>query len=164
DLVEFDEDVFERIVEDFDSFAARLEMPDVTFIPISALLGDNVVERSQSMPWYQGPPLLYHLEHVHIASDRNLIDVRFPVQYVVRPPSSSRVDYRAYAGQVAGGVIREGDDVVVLPTGLHTRIAGIDTFDGSISEAFPPMSVAVRLADDIDVGRGAMIVRPHNQP
>ena len=108
DLVDYDEDVFDAIVEDFDTFAARLEMPDVTFIPISALLGDNVVERSETMPWYQGPPLLYHLEHVHIASDRNLIDVRFPVQWVIRPPSTSVADYRAYAGQVAGGVIRPG--------------------------------------------------------
>src|SRR6202030_1120790 len=106
DLVDFDEAVFDAIVEDFDRFAARLELPDVTFIPISALLGDNVVDRSDAMPWYQGPPLLYHLEHVHIASDRNLIDVRFPVQWVIRPPSTSVADYRAYAGQVAGGVIR----------------------------------------------------------
>src|SRR5438874_9210341 len=126
DLVDFDETVFDAIVEDFDRFAARLEMPDVTFIPISALLGDNVVERSQSMPWYQGPPLLYHLEHVHIASDRNLIDVRFPVQWVIRPPANSVADYRAYAGQVAGGVIRPGDEVLVLPSGQHTRIASID--------------------------------------
>ena len=95
-------------------------MPDVTFIPISALLGDNVVERSESMPWYQGPPLLYHLEHVHIASDRNLIDVRFPVQWVIRPPATSVADYRAYAGQVAGGVLRPGDEVVVLPSGQRT--------------------------------------------
>jgi bifunctional enzyme CysN/CysC len=164
DLVDFDEGVFDAIVEDFDGFAARLEMPDVTFIPISALLGDNVVDRSQSMPWYQGPPLLYHLEHVHIASDRNLIDVRFPVQWVIRPPSSSVADYRAYAGQVAGGVIRPGDEVVVLPSGRHTTIAAIDTFDGPVEEAFPPMSVALRLTDDIDVGRGSTIVRTHNQP
>jgi bifunctional enzyme CysN/CysC len=164
DLVDYDEDVFNSIVEEFDRFAARLEMSDVTFIPISALLGDNVVERSQAMPWYQGPPLLYHLEHVHIASDRNLIDVRFPVQWVIRPPSSSVADYRAYAGQVAGGVIRPGDDVVVLPGGQHTTIAGIDTFDGPLDEAFPPMSVALRLADDIDVGRGSTIVRTQNQP
>jgi bifunctional enzyme CysN/CysC len=164
DLVDFDEDVFNAIVEEFDSFAARLEMPDVTFIPISALLGDNVVERSEAMPWYQGPPLLYHLEHVHIASDRNLIDVRFPVQYVIRPPASSVADYRAYAGQVAGGVMRPGDDVVVLPGGHHTKIEAIDTFDGEVQEAFPPMSVALRLADDIDVSRGSMIVRTQNQP
>ncbi|MBA3809382.1 MAG: adenylyl-sulfate kinase [Solirubrobacterales bacterium] len=164
DLVDFDEGTFEKIVEEFDDFAARLEMPDVTFIPISALLGDNVVDRSDSMPWYQGPPLLYHLEHVHIASDRNLIDVRFPVQSVIRPPSSSVADYRAYAGQVAGGVMRPGDDVVVLPSGRRTTIAAIDTFEGEVQEAFPPMSVALRLTDDVDAGRGSMIVRTHNQP
>ncbi len=193
DLVDFDQGSFEQIVDDFDQFAARLEMSDVTFIPISALNGDNVVERSQAMGWYQGPPLLYHLEHVHIASDRNLIDVRFPVQWVIRPrsggpgsggfapsagsagssaPSASSAagsaphlaDYRAYAGQVAGGVLRPGDEVVVLPSGKHTRIAGIDTFDGPLNEAFPPMSVALRLADEIDVGRGSTIVRTHNQP
>ena len=124
DLVDFDEEVFDAIVEDFDRFAARLEMSDVTFIPISALLGDNVVERSHAMPWYQGPPLLYHLEHVHIASDRNLIDVRFPVQWVIRPQSTTVSDYRAYAGQVAGGVIRPGDDVVVLPSGQHSKVDG----------------------------------------
>jgi bifunctional enzyme CysN/CysC len=164
DLVDFDQSVFARIVEDFDRFAARLEIFDVTFIPISALLGDNVVERSESMPWYQGPPLLYHLEHVHIASDRNLIDVRFPVQWVIRPRSSGGSDYRAYAGQVAGGILRPGDEVAVLPGGQRTTIAGIDTFDGPLQEAFPPMSVALRLADDIDVGRGSTIVRAHNQP
>jgi len=164
DLVDFDEGVFDAIVEDFDRFAARLEMPDVTFIPISALLGDNVVDRSEAMPWYQGPPLLYHLEHVHIASDRNLIDVRFPVQWVIRPPATAVADYRAYAGQVAGGVIRPGDEVVVLPSGQHTTVAAIDTFEGPVQEAFPPMSVALRLADDIDVGRGSTIVRTQNQP
>jgi len=121
DLVDYEESVFEAIVEEFDAFAARLELPDVTFIPISALLGDNVVERSQAMPWYQGPPLLYHLEHVHIASDRNLIDVRFPVQWVVRPPASREVDYRAYAGQLAGGIIRAGDEVVVLASARRSR-------------------------------------------
>jgi bifunctional enzyme CysN/CysC len=168
DLVDFDEGSFDAIVDDFDRFAARLEMPDVTFIPISALLGDNVVERSETMPWYQGPPLLYHLEHVHIASDRNLIDVRFPVQWVIRvggrQVGSSVADYRAYAGQVAGGVIRPGDEVVVLPSGQHTTVAGIDTFEGPVQEAFPPMSVALRLSDDIDVGRGSTIVRTQNQP
>jgi bifunctional enzyme CysN/CysC len=164
DLVDYKQRVFDEIVEDFDRFAARLEISDVTFIPISALLGDNVVERSEAMPWYQGPPLLYHLEHVHIASDRNLIDVRFPVQWVIRPQSASAPDYRAYAGQVAGGVIRPGDDVVVLPGGQRSRVAAIDTFDGPIDEAFPPMSVALRLEDDIDVSRGSTIVRAHNQP
>jgi bifunctional enzyme CysN/CysC len=164
DLVDFQEEVFDEIVGEFDRFAARLELPDVTFIPISALLGDNVVDRSDAMPWYQGPPLLYHLEHVHIASDRNLIDVRFPVQWVIRPPATGVADYRAYAGQVAGGIMRPGDEVVVLPGGQRTRIAGIDTFDGPVEEAFPPMSVAVRLTDDIDVGRGSTIVRTQNQP
>jgi bifunctional enzyme CysN/CysC len=164
DLVEFSEQVFDEIVGEFDRFAARLELPDVTFIPISALLGDNVVDRSEAMPWYQGPPLLYHLEHVHIASDRNLIDVRFPVQWVIRPPASSVADYRAYAGQVAGGIMRPGDEVVVLPGGQRSTIAGIDTYDGPVEQAFPPMSVAVRLSDDIDVGRGSTIVRTHNQP
>jgi bifunctional enzyme CysN/CysC len=164
DLVDFDEAVFDSIVEEFDTFAARLEMPDVTFIPISALLGDNVVDRSEAMPWYQGPPVLYHLEHVHIASDRNLIDVRFPVQWVIRPPASSVVDYRAYAGQLAGGIIRQGDEVVVLPGGQRTTVAGIDTFEGPVKEAFTPMSVALRLEDDIDVSRGSTIVRAQNQP
>jgi bifunctional enzyme CysN/CysC len=165
DLVDFDQGVFDAIVDDFEAFAARLEVPDVTFIPISALLGDNVVERSESMPWYQGPPLLYHLEHVHIASDRNLIDVRFPVQWVIRPRSGAGGgDYRAYAGQVAGGILRPGDEVVVLPSGQRSTIAGIDTFDGPVQEAFPPMSVALRLTDDIDVGRGSTIARTQNQP
>jgi bifunctional enzyme CysN/CysC len=164
DLVDFDEDVFNTIVEEFDTFAARLELPDVTFIPISALLGDNVVDRSEAMPWYQGPPVLYHLEHVHIASDRNLIDVRFPVQWVIRPPASNVVDYRAYAGQLAGGIIRQGDEVVVLPGGQRTTVAGIDTFEGPVKEAFTPMSVALRLEDDIDVSRGSTIVRAQNQP
>jgi bifunctional enzyme CysN/CysC len=176
DLVDFDEQVFRGVVDEFEGFAAKLDVPDVTFIPISALLGDNVVERSQGMGWYQGPPLLYHLEHVHIASDRNLIDVRFPVQWVIRPrgkrgslaPSGGSPlnvgDYRAYAGQVAGGVLRPGDEVVVLPAGRRTRIAGIDTFDGPVGEAFPPMSVALRLEDDLDVGRGSTIARAQNQP
>ncbi len=164
DALGYDEEVFDSIVAEFERFAARLEIQDVTFIPISALKGDNVVERSEAMPWYQGPPLLYHLEHVHIASDRNLIDVRFPVQWVIRPRSAEGSDYRAYAGQVAGGILREGDEVVVLPGGQHTTIAGIDTFDGPVREAFPPMSVALRLADEVDVSRGSTIARPHNQP
>ncbi len=166
DMLSYDEEVFDSIVGEFERFAARLEIQDVTFIPISALKGDNVVERSQAMPWYQGPPLLYHLEHVHIASDRNLIDVRFPVQWVIRPRSGAgeHADYRAYAGQVAGGILREGDEVVVLPGGQRTTVTGIDTFDGPVREAFPPMSVALRLADEVDAGRGSTIARPHNQP
>ena len=164
DLVEFSEEVFEKIRAEFASFAAKLEVPDLTVIPISALHGDNVVDRSERMPWYAGPSLLHHLENVYIASDRNMTDVRFPVQYVIRPKSSEHHDYRGYAGTVAGGVMKPGDEVVVLPSGLETRIAGIDAFEGPVEEAFPPMSVTVRLEDDIDVSRGDMICRPHNMP
>src|SRR5688500_12568637 len=167
DLVGFDEGAFDQVVEDFTHFAAKLEIADVTFIPICALDGDNVVDRSERMDWYDGPPLLYHLEHVHIASDRNLIDPRFPVQWVVRPGEAASTelhDYRGYAGQVAGGVLRSGDEVVVLPSGEHSRIASIDTFEGPVREAFAPMSVTVRLEDDLDVSRGDMIARPQNRP
>jgi bifunctional enzyme CysN/CysC len=164
DLADYSQAAFEAIQDDFATFAARLDVSDVTFIPISALRGDNVVDRSQNMPWYQGPPLLYHLEHVHIASDRNLIDARFPVQWVIRPRSAEHPDYRAFAGQIAGGVLRPGDEVVVLPGGQRSRIAGIDTFDGPLAEAFAPMSVALRLEDDVEAGRGSMIARAHNQP
>ena len=164
DLVDFDERAFDAIVDDFSHFAARLEVADVTFIPISALEGDNVVDRSERMPWYAGPPLLYHLEHVHIASDRNLIDPRFPVQWVVRPGTDEHHDYRGYSGQMAGGVLRPGDDVLVLPSGDRSRIAAIDTFDGPVEEAFAPMSVTVRLEDELDVSRGDMLCRPQNRP
>src|SRR6476661_2110567 len=157
DLVDYDEATFERIAEDFCYFAARLDVHDVTTIPISALRGDNVVERSEAMRWYEGPSLLYHLEHVHIASDRNLHDVRFPVQWVIRPGADVDPDYRGYAGQVAGGVLQPGDDVVVLPSGQHTRVAAIDALEGPLERAFPPMSVTVRLEDDIDVSRGDVI-------
>ncbi len=164
DLVGYDEAVYERIQHDFTSWAAKLELPDVTFIPISALHGDNIVERSENMAWYEGPSLLYHLEHVHIASDRNLKDSRFPVQWVVRPQTDEHHDYRGYAGQVAGGVFRPGDEVLVLPSGRTTRVAGIDTFDGPLEEAFPPLSVTLRLEDPLDISRGDMICRPHNHP
>jgi bifunctional enzyme CysN/CysC len=167
DLVDYDRGVFERIVDEFTAFAAKLEVADLTFIPISALHGDNVVERSGSMPWYQGSSLLHHLEHVHIASDRNLIDVRFPVQYVIRPHASTDPDlhdYRGYAGQVAGGVLKPGDEVVHLPSGLTTTITHIDGPGGPVAEAYQPMSVTLRLADDIDISRGDMIARPHNRP
>jgi bifunctional enzyme CysN/CysC len=140
---------------------------DLTFIPISALHGDNVVQRSASMPWYDGPSLLHHLEHVHIASDRNLIDVRFPVQYVIRPHQATDPelhDYRGYAGQVAGGVLKPGDEVMHLPSGLTTTISRIDTAHGAVAEAFPPMSVTLLLDDDLDVSRGDMFCRPHNKP
>jgi bifunctional enzyme CysN/CysC len=164
DLVDWDEAVFQRIVDDFSSWAARLDVHDVRFIPVSALHGDNVVERSERMPWYEGPSLLYELEHVHVAADRNLIDLRFPVQWVVRPMSDDWHDYRGYAGQVASGVLKVGDEVVVLPSGQRSRIAGIDTFDGPLEEAFPPLSVTVRLEDDVDASRGDMICRAHNHP
>ncbi|MFI5100479.1 MAG: sulfate adenylyltransferase subunit 1, partial [Actinomycetes bacterium] len=164
DLVDFSEQVFEDIRAEFTAFATKLNIPDLTFIPVSALNGDNVVTRSDKMPWYDGPSLLHHLENVHVASDRNLVDVRFPVQYVIRPQSSAYPDYRGYAGQVAGGVLKPGDEVVVLPSGFTSRIASIDTGDGPVDEAYPPMSVTVRLEDNLDVSRGDMVCRPHNQP
>jgi bifunctional enzyme CysN/CysC len=164
DLIGYDRDVFEAIAEQFAAFAARLDCPDVTIIPVCALHGDNVVTRSPAMPWYQGPSLLHHLEHVHIGSDRNLVDTRFPVQYVIRPQSATHPDYRGYAGQVASGVLRPGDQVVVLPAGLTTTITGIDSADGPLDQAHPPLSVTLRLADDLDLSRGDMIARPHNAP
>ncbi|HET8660399.1 MAG TPA: GTP-binding protein [Micromonosporaceae bacterium] len=164
DLVGYDEGVFERIAAEFTGFAAKLDAPDLTVIPVSALHGDNIVTPSANMPWYHGPTLLHHLEHVHIGSDRNLVDVRFPVQYVIRPQSSVHRDYRGYAGQVASGVLRPGDEVVVLPSGFTSTITAIETADGSLEEAFPPLSVTVRLADDIDISRGDMIARRHNAP
>jgi bifunctional enzyme CysN/CysC len=164
DLVDYDQGVYEAIADEFSCFAMKLDAPDLTVIPISALHGDNIVTRSARTPWYNGPALLHHLEHVHIASDRNLVDVRFPVQYVIRPQSTVVSDYRGYAGQVASGVLKPGDEVMVLPSGFTTRIAGIDTADGPVEEAYPPMSVTVRLEDEIDVGRGDLICRPHNQP
>ncbi|GAA0940469.1 sulfate adenylyltransferase subunit CysN [Nonomuraea longicatena] len=164
DLVDYAEERFEEIREEFTSFASKLNVGDLTFIPMSALHGDNVVSRSENMPWYQGSSLLHHLENVHIASDRNLVDVRFPVQYVIRPHKTEYHDYRGYAGQVAGGVLKPGDEVMHLPSGLTTRIASIDTFDGPVEEAFPPMSVTLRLEDEIDISRGDLICRPNNQP
>jgi sulfate adenylyltransferase subunit 1 len=164
DLVEFDQEVFDRITAEFAGWAAKLDVHDLTFIPISALHGDNVVERSARMPWYEGSSLLYHLEHVHVASDRNLQDPRFPVQWVVRPMSDEHHDYRGYAGEVASGVFRAGDPVVVLPSGRESRIAAIDSYEGEMDEAFPPLSVTLRLEDDIDVSRGDMICRPANRP
>jgi len=164
DLVDYDRDVFDAIADEFRHFAAKLDIGDLTVIPVSALAGDNVVSRSDRMPWYEGASLLHHLEELHIASDRNLIDARFPVQYVIRPFSGAHHDYRGYAGQVAGGVLKPGDDVVVLPSGLPSRIAAIETRDGPVAEAFPPMSVTIRLEDEIDISRGDMICRPNNQP
>ena len=164
DLVDYDQKVFDEICDDFRSFASKLDVNDLTFIPISALNGDNVVHRSENMPWYEGTSLLHHLEHVFIASDRNLIDARFPVQYVLRPMQNAHHDYRGYAGTVVGGVLKAGDDVIVLPSGFTSTIASIETADGPVDEAFPPMSVSVRLASEIDISRGDMICRPTNQP
>jgi bifunctional enzyme CysN/CysC len=164
DLVGFEERVFEDIVEDFSTWAEKLDVHDIQFIPISALHGDNVVQRSLSTPWYQGPSLLYHLEHVYIGSDRNLIDARFPVQWVIRPQTNDHHDFRGYAGQVSAGVFKTGDDVVVLPSGNRSRISRISTFDGEIPAAAPPLSVVIELEDQIDISRGDMICRTHNQP
>ena len=167
DLVDWSEDRFEEIKAEFRSFAMKLDIHDLTFVPVSALLGDNVVERSHRMPWYEGSSLLHHLEEVHIASDRNLIDARLPVQYVIRPQNQTHADlhdYRGYAGTVAGGVLKPGDEIVVLPSGFTSTIAAVDTPDGPVDEAFAPMSVTVRLTDDVDVSRGDMIARRRNQP
>jgi bifunctional enzyme CysN/CysC len=164
DLVGYDQDVFEQIKAEFRAFAIKLDVHDLAFVPISALHGDNVVHRSANTPWYEGSSLLHHLEEVHIASDRNLIDARFPVQYVIRPRDDSLHDYRGYAGQVAGGVLKPGDEVVALPSGFSTTIESIETADGPVAEAFSPMSVTVRLADDLDVSRGDMLCRPANRP
>ncbi len=164
DLVDYDQDTFLRIKKEFVDFATRLDVPDLTFIPISALHGDNVVDRSANMDWYKGATLLHHLEEVHIASDRNQVDVRFPVQYVVRPQSTEHHDFRGYAGTVAGGILKPGDEVTVLPSGFSTRIKAIDGPVGPVTEAAAPMAVTVRLEDDLDVSRGDMICRPNNQP
>ncbi len=164
DLVGYSEDTFYTILEEMTDWAARLQIPDMTFIPISALHGDNVVERSQRMQWYGGAPLLYHLEHVVIAPDRNLEDVRFPIQWVIRPMSDEHHDYRGYAGQVAGGILRPGCEVVVLPGGQRSTVAAIDSYSGELEAAFPTMSVALRLGTEVDISRGDMIVEPEDQP
>jgi sulfate adenylyltransferase subunit 1 len=164
DLVDWDQQQYRRIVDEFEDFAAKLDVKDIRFIPISALLGDNVVNRSGNMDWYEGGTLMYNLENVHIGSDENHIDCRFPVQTVIRPHSKEYHDYRGYAGRIAGGVFKPGDDIVILPSGLESKVASIDTMDGSLSEAFAPMSVTITIEDDIDVARGDMIVRRNNQP
>ena len=164
DLVGYAEDAFERVREEFEGFAAKLDVRDVSFVPISALNGDNVVDRSEETPWYEGPTLLYYLENVHIASDHNFIDGRFPVQSVIRPYRDEHHDYRGYAGRVAGGVWRVGDEVTALPSGFASVVEAVENADGPLEAAFPPMSVTVRLRDDIDVSRGDMLVRTNNQP
>ena len=164
DLVDYSQEVYDRIHDDFESFASKLDVHDVSFIPISALRGDNVVDRSTNMPWYEGSTLLYYLENVHIASDYNFIDCRFPVQYVIRPYNDEYHDYRGYAGRIAGGIFKKGDEVMLLPSGFTTRISKIETYDGELEEAFPPMSVTMHIEEDFDVSRGDMIVRVNNVP
>jgi bifunctional enzyme CysN/CysC/sulfate adenylyltransferase subunit 1 len=164
DLVDYSEDVYRTILDEFTTFATKLDVPDLEVIPISALQGDNVVDRSTHMDWYKGPTLMHHLEHVHVASDRDYRDVRFPVQYVIRPKSDDHHDYRGYSGTVAGGVLKPGDEIVVLPSGMTTTIEAIDLFGTELDAAYPPMSVTIRLTDDLDVSRGDMIARIHNAP
>src|ERR1700738_2028718 len=164
DLIDWDRKTFEAIRDEFHAFAARLDVQDVVAIPISALHGDNVVTTSDLTPWYDGAAMLSHLEEVYIGGDRNMVDVRFPVPYVIRPQSREHQDHRSYAGTVASGVMRPGDEVVVLPTGKSTRITAIEGSTGPVAEAFPPMAVAVSLADDIDISRGDLIARTNNQP
>ena len=164
DLVDFKEDVYNKIKEDFKAFSSKLEIQDMHFVPISALHGDNVVDRSTNMNWYEGSTLLHLLENVHIGSDHNHVDCRFPVQFVVRPQSKEFPDYRGYAGRISGGVFKPGDEVMVLPSGFTSKIKSIDTMDGSVTEAFAPMSVCMTLEDEIDISRGDMIVRENNSP
>ena len=164
DLVDYSEEAFEKIKTDFEDFASKLEIKDVRFIPISALNGDNVVDRSENMDWYEGSTLMHLLENIHIGSDQNHVDCRFPVQFVVRPQSKDHPDYRGYAGRVEGGVFKPGDDVTVLPSGFTSKIKSIDTFDGEVAEAFSPMSVCMTLTDNIDISRGDMLVRENNKP
>ncbi|MCO6493539.1 MAG: sulfate adenylyltransferase subunit CysN [Phaeodactylibacter sp.] len=164
DLVDYSEERYEEIKQEFEEFSYKLDVRDVHFIPISALKGDNVVDRSENMPWYGGTTLLYYLENVHIGSDHNFIDCRFPVQYVVRPNTDDFHDYRGYGGRVAGGVFKRGDKVMLLPSGFTTTIAKIDTYDGELEEAYAPMSVTLLLEDDLDLSRGDMIVRENNHP
>ncbi|WP_216914767.1 adenylyl-sulfate kinase [Nocardia noduli] len=162
DLVDWSQERFEEIRRDFTGFATKLEISDLAFVPVSALQGDNIVHRGTSMPWYEGTPLLHHLEEVHIASDRNLIDARFPVQYVTRRHAA---DFRGYAGTIAGGVFKPGDEVTVLPSGLTSTVSAIWGPGGvPIAEAFPPQAVTVQLADELDISRGDMICRPANRP
>lgn len=164
DLVDWDENRFNEIVSEFKEFSSKLEVQDIRFIPISALTGDNVVDKSKNMGWYEGPTLLYQLETVHVSSDDNFVDCRFPVQNVIRPQSDAFHDYRGYAGRIAGGVWKPGDEVVALPSGFTSKIKSIDFGEESVDEAFPPMSVVIRLEDEIDISRGDMLVRANNQP
>ena len=164
DLVDFSEEVYNNVIQQFEEFSSKMLIKDVRFIPISALLGDNVVNRSTNMDWYQGAPLLHTLETIHISSDINKVDARFPVQTVLRPQREGFIDYRGYAGRMASGVLRVGDEVTIMPSGFNSKIKSIDTIDATLSEAFAPMSVSITLEDDIDISRGDMIVRSNNKP
>ena len=164
DLVDYKQDVYDSIKHEIEDFISKLSVPDIMFIPISALHGDNVVHKSEQTPWYHGPTLLYHLENVHIGSDENLVDCRFPVQYVIRPRSDKYHDYRGYAGKIASGIFKPGDRITVLPSGFSTTITSIETPEGCVDEGFPPMSVVMQLKDDLDISRGDMIIREHNTP
>lgn len=164
DLVDYAQESFEKIKSDFKEFSSKLDIPDIRYIPISALKGDNVVNKSERMDWYEGGSLLYTLENVQVSSDSNFVDSRFPIQRVIRPQSDKYHDYRGYAGRVAGGVFKPGDEVIALPSGLTSRVASIETLDGKVDEAFPPMSVSILLEDDIDITRGDMIAKLDNQP
>lgn len=164
DLVDYSEEAYNKVIEQFEEFSSKMMVKDVRFIPISALLGDNVVNRSEHMDWYQGAPLLHTLETMHISSDINKVDARFPVQTVLRPQQGEFRDYRGYAGRVASGVFRPGDEITVMPSGFTSKIKTIDTLDGELEEAFAPMSVSITLDDDIDISRGDMIVRSNNKP
>ncbi|ETN95805.1 sulfate adenylyltransferase subunit CysN [Zhouia amylolytica] len=164
DLVDFKEEVYNDIISQFEDISSKMLVKDVRFIPISALLGDNVVNRSENMEWYQGAPLLHTLETMHISSDVNKVDARFPVQTVLRPQREGYIDYRGYAGRIASGVLRKGDEVTVMPSGFTSKIKTIDTLNGELEEAFAPQSVSITLEDDIDISRGDMIVRSNNKP
>lgn len=164
DLVNYDEIIFNKIVKEFKSFASKLNITDIRFIPISALDGDNVVIKSDNFPWYEGNTLFYELENVHIASDHNLIDCRFPVQNVIRPHRKGFEDFRGYSGLIEGGVFKTGDNVKILPSGFTSTIESIMIGEQYLNEAFPPMSVTMTLKDDLGISRGDMIVRPNNLP
>ncbi|PSR57125.1 sulfate adenylyltransferase subunit CysN [Adhaeribacter arboris] len=164
DLVDYSQEVYEKIKTDFQDFISRLDIADVRYVPVSALQGDNIVNKSTKMPWYEGSTLLYMLENVHLGSDLNHVDARFPVQYVLRPQSTEYHDFRGYAGRVEGGVFKPGDEVLVLPSGFTSTVKTIETFDGPVAEAFAPMSVVITLTDEIDISRGDMLVKPNNQP
>lgn len=164
DLVDYKQEQYEKIRKEFKAFASKLSVPDIRYIPISALYGDNVVDKSDKMPWFDGPSLLYTLENVQVDGDYNHVDCRFPVQWVIRPQSTDYPDYRGYAGRIAGGVFKPGDEVMALPSGFTTRIKAVETFEQKQEEVFQPMSVSMTLEDDLDISRGDMIIKPDNQP